>query len=657
MIFIKKLSILLVINIGLFTQFVAAAPQSPEQLFSRGAEFTNVKISPSGNYISAITKHDGKNKLLILDAKTRKLHHAVFFPGNAQVGDYAWANDERVVLQKEYLKGWQDHPSYHGELFAVNADGSRATYLFGYKSGKKQVGSHIKRNTPIRATAYILDPLPEDDRYMLVQALPWGNGGSNTAENKQKVYRVDIYNGKRKKIASAPIPYANFLTDHDGEVRFVGGTRDYINYELFYRQGSQWINVEKLKHNLDDLTPIAFGDDKDTLYVTGRESGKPAGIYLLNIKTGEQQLVSQDKEVDPSNVWINKISKKLYAVEYENGYPTYEFINPKDPSAKYVKQLLASLPGHQIHLVSQTSDTEQIIIKAFNDRNPGDYYLFNTKAVKLEYLVSEKNWLDPENMAEVKPITFTSRDGVQIHGYLTLPYGIDAKNLPLVVNPHGGPHGPRDFWGFDPQNQLIASQGAAVLQVNFRGSGGYGANFEHAGHQKWGTEIQYDIIDATKHVIAEGIADKERVCIAGGSFGGYSALQSAIIEPDLFKCAIGFAGVYDLPLMFEEGDVQGRRAGERYLKQVLGEDEQVLKSMSPTHNVDKLKAKLLLVHGGEDERAPIEQFEALEEALEKQNYPFQKLIMDDEGHGFYNDEHKAKYYGEMMSFLKKNLNL
>ncbi len=138
-------------------------------------------------------------------------------------------------------------------------------------------------------------------------------------------------------------------------------------------------------------------------------------------------------------------------------------------------------------------------------------------------------------MAEVKPVKFTSRDGIEINGYLTLPYGVDAKNLPLVVNPHGGPHGPRDWWGFDPQNQLIASQGAAVLQVNFRGSGGYGADFEHAGHQKWGTNIQYDIIDATKYVIEQGIVDKERVCIAGGSFGGYSALQSAIIEPDLLS--------------------------------------------------------------------------------------------------------------------------
>ena len=653
----KTLSIALVASIGLLPQVDAAETQSPEQLFSRGAEFTNVKISPAGDYISAITKHDGKNKLLILDAKTKKLHDAVFFPGNAQVGNYAWANDERVVLQKEYLKGWQDHPLYYGELFAVNADGSQPTYLFGYKAGGQQTGSRIKKNTPIRATAYILDPLPEDERYMLVQAHPWGNGGSNWEENSQKVYRVDIYKGTRKKIASAPIPYAKFLTDHDGEVRFVSGTKDYINYELFFRDDKKWHSVNTLKHTLDNLTPIAFGDTKDTLYVKGSKSGKSEGVYLLNIKTGEQKLVSQNKVVDPSNVWINKTSKKLYAVEYENGYPSYEFIDSKDPTAEYVKQLLASLPGHQIHIMSQTNDAEKIIIKAFNDRNPGDYYLFNTKEANLAYLFSEKNWLDPEKMAEVKPISYTSRDGIEIHGYLTLPYGPEAKNLPLVVNPHGGPHGPRDWWGFSPQNQLIASQGAAVLQVNFRGSGGYGANFEHAGHQKWGTEIQYDIIDAVKHVIAEGIVDKERICIVGGSFGGYSALQSAIIEPDLFKCAIGFAGIYDLPLMYEEGDIQGRRAGERYLKQVLGENEQVLKSMSPTHNVDKLKAKLLLVHGGEDERAPIEQFEALEEALEKQNYPFQKLIMDDEGHGFYNDEHRSKYYGEMMSFLKENLNL
>lgn len=227
----------------------------------------------------------------------------------------------------------------------------------------------------------------------------------------------------------------------------------------------------------------------------------------------------------------------------------------------------------------------------------------------------------------------------------------------MVVNPHGGPHGIRDWWGFDPQNQLLAQNGMAVLQVNFRGSGGYGERFEQAGYQKWGSDIQHDIIDATQYVIDQGVADKERVCIAGGSFGGYSALQSAVLAPDMFKCAVGFAGVYDLELMFDEGDVARTRSGTSYLKDVLGQDKATLKAMSPSENVAKLKANLLLVHGGEDERAPIEQLESLEKALKAHNYPYQKLVMDNEGHGFYNDSHRAKYYDQMLSFLKTNLKL
>ena len=322
-----------------------------------------------------------------------------------------------------------------------------------------------------------------------------------------------------------------------------------------------------------------------------------------------------------------------------------------------LKDLLGALPGHQVRIVSETRDAAKLVVLAFNDRNPGDYYIFDTKTLKLEYLAAAKKWLDPEQMADVKPISFTSRDGKQLHGYLTLPFGKEAKNLPLVVNPHGGPHGIRDWWGFDPQNQYLASQGIAVLQVNFRGSGGYGDQFERAGYQKWGSDIQHDIIDATQYVIDQGFADKERICIVGGSFGGYSALQSAVLAPDMFKCAIGVAGVYDLELMFNKGDVANSRSGTSYLKDVLGQDKAVLKAMSPSENVDKLKANILLVHGGEDDRAPIEQLESLEKGLKAHNYPYQKLVMDNEGHGFYNDEHRAKYYEKMLSFLKTNLKL
>jgi dipeptidyl aminopeptidase/acylaminoacyl peptidase len=657
MIFTKRLTYALLASSSLFTNAFAENTLSTAQLFSRGAEFENVKISPTGDYISAITQHDGKDKLLILDAKTKQVHHAVFFPANGQVGDYAWVNNERIVLEKEYLKGWTEEPQYYGELMAVNADGSKVTYLFGYNSGVQQTGSHIKKNTPIRASAFILDPLPDDDRYMLVNAIPWNDYSSLNYESSQIVYRVDLYSGIRKKITVAPIGYSRFLTDNDGEVRFVAGEDTNNITKVFYRQDGEWLNTDKLNLNLGDFYPISFAEDKNSIYAAAREQGETLGVYEINLETGAKKQIIKDDKIDPSNYWINQTTKQLYAVEFEDGYPSYAFVNPEENHSKLLKQLLASLPGHQVRIVSETRHSEKLIVMAFNDRNPGDYYVFDTKALSLQYLASAKKWLDPELMSEVKPISFTSRDGKQISGYLTLPYGKKAKNLPLVVNPHGGPHGVRDQWGFNSQNQMLASQGMAVLQVNFRGSGGFGENFEQAGFEKWGSEVQYDILDATHYVIEQGYADKDRICISGGSFGGYSALQSAILEPNLFKCAIGFAGIYNLELMFDEGDIARRSAGTSYLKEVLGQNIEVLKAMSPSEHVDKLKANLLLVHGGDDERAPIEQLESLEKALKARDYPYEKLVMDDEGHGFYNDNNRAKYYEIMLKFIKENLNV
>lgn len=656
-----KLSKLIALALLLYPAFITSSFASDTlttaKLFSKSSEYSNVKYSPSGDYISAKTINDDKRILIILDAKTLKIVHAIQFGTNAQVGNYVWVNDDRIVFEKEYLKGWDDHPQYYGELMAVNADGSQAEYLFGYENNEQQTGSSIKKKTPYRGTAFILDPLQDDDRYMLVQALPWGAGSTSTADNIHIVFKVDVYRGTRRKITYAPISYSQFITDHDGEVRLVKGTnKDDIEQSFYYKSGD-WINIDQLNLGLDDFTPVAFTKDPNIIYAAGRVNNQTLGIYTVNLTTGDKKSLIKDELVDPSQLWISEVSKELYAVEYEAEYPTYAFVNPDNQQAKILKDLIVALPGHQVHLVSQTRDGNKWIVFAFNDRNPGDYYTFDAETMKLGYLVSAREWLTPDDMAEVKPIKFTSRDGQTIHGYLTLPKGKDAKNLPLVVNPHGGPHGIRDWWQFDPQNQMLAKEGIAVLQVNFRGSGGYGDDFEFSGYKKWGAEIQYDIIDATNYVIEQGIVDKDRICIVGGSFGGYSALQSSILAPDLFKCAVGFAGVYDLALMFHKGDVSDRRMGLSYLKKALGQDAAILKAMSPSENIDKLKAKLLIVHGGEDERAPIEQYEALERKLKAYKYPFEKMILDDEGHGFYNDENRAEYYDKMLKFIKENLNV
>ncbi len=626
-------------------------------LFTKPYEFSEVKISPKGSYLSIIKNTDNIRSLVVLETGSFKPIYQAKFAGDEEVGNYAWVSDNRLAIEKLYNRGWAEEPEYYGEIFAVNADGSRPMYLFGQLSAVQQTGSHLNKNTAIRAIGYIRHALPEDEKFMIVKAYPIGNGRKGfMTKTLPLLYKVNIYNGKRRKLITAPVYNANFALNHEHKPIFATGTNSDNKVEIFQRIDGEWKPADKLQGKLDDFSIIGFAEDNDHIYATGIESGDTQAVYKININTFKQKKLIQNENVDPLKFWKDDNTDELYAVEFEDGYPVYNFVNKNSDKAKKLKALLKSLPGHQLHLVSETLDGNKTIIAATNDRNSGTYYLYNSSQNKLQKVVAKKSWIDPNDLADVKPISFKSRDGLTIHGYITLPYGIEHKNLPLVVNPHGGPIA-RDYWSYNEQAQLLAQNGIATLQINFRGSSGYGDKFEKAGYLKWGTDIQYDIIDGVNYAVAQGWINKDKICIEGGSFGAYSALQSAIVEPDLFKCAIGVAGVYDLPLMKSEGDIPSLNFGDSYLSEIIGDDLELQKAMSPSYNVDKLKAKILLVHGERDRRTPIEQYEALAEALEKANYPFEKMIFEKEGHGFYNPENQAKYYKKMLSFVKENLNL
>jgi len=649
----KLLAFILFSTTYLISHCVFAEQVSIEH-FSKGAEYSNVKISPNGNYIAVTSKPKGKALVAIIDLRTFKFSHVVKFAQNAQVGDYYWVNDERIVLEKEYIKGWQDHPTYHGELFGVNVDGKKGRYLVGH-NGEQQTGTRLKKATPLYGTSYVLDPLIDDPRHMLIVTYPW----VASKEPYTRVYKVDVYKGTRKGITRAPAPMANYLTDHQGNVRAAISTSDYVDQQLYLRssENKKWQQFDLAKHQLSSVSLHSFDKSGKHIFVSASKQGEPEGLYKFDVDSQSFTLLHQNKVVSPTKVWVDRVSKQPYAVEYDNGYPSYNFIDKKSVMSKRLKGLLGALKGNQVQIVSSTVDGDTSIVRASSDINSGEYYIFDAKKNKLNFLFATKKWLNPDLMAQTQPVKFKARDGVTIHGYLTLPEGKEAKNLPLVVMPHGGPHGPRDYWEFDTDSQLLASRGMAVLRVNFRGSGGYGPSFEHAGHRKWGAEIQYDIIDGVNHVIEQGIANKDNMCIMGASFGGYSALQSSIIEPDLFKCAIGVVGVYSLPLMFEEGDISESDSGQSYLTEVLGTNVENLKAFSPTHNIDKLKAPVLIVHGGEDERAPIEQAEALVKALDDANHPYEYELLKSEGHGFYKPEHRIKYYQKVLGFLDQHLAL
>src|SRR5690606_20184683 len=283
------------------------------------------------------------------------------------------------------------------------------------------------------------------------------------------------------------------------------------------------------------------------------------------------------------------------------------------------------------------------------------YYLFDRESGRARFLLAAMEWIKPELMAETQPFSFKARDGQTVHGYLTLPRNASGP-LPLIMHPHGGPHGPRDMWGFNPEVQFLANRGYAVLQVNFRGSGGYGNAFERAGYRNWGTVMIDDMTDAVDWAIAHGFADKDRICTYGASYGGYAALQSVVRNPEKYRCTIGYVGVYSLPLMFKDGDIPDSETGRNYLNRVLPETLAEQQRQSPAFNVDRIRIPVMLVQGGKDQRVPISQYEALKEALEKAGRPPEVTIVEDkEGHGFYDFDNQVELYTAMEAFLDKHI--
>ena len=325
--------------------------------------------------------------------------------------------------------------------------------------------------------------------------------------------------------------------------------------------------------------------------------------------------------------------------------------------ASLFKGMLSALPGYSLSLTSRSSNGQYWVLYAYNDIDAGTFYLFDKSSGQLTQLLANMNHISIDDFSETQPVTFPATDGTLIHGYLTYPVGkAKDEKVPLVTLVHGGPHGVRDYWGFDRDVQMLAGQGYAVLQVNYRGSGGYGADYQQAGYHQWGDLMQQDIIDGTRWAAEQGNIDKANICIMGASFGGYSALMSASLAPDLFKCAISMAGVYDLNLMYEEGDTPTELWGESFLKRAIGTDQKQLADFSPVNHVQSIGGPVLIAHGKRDRRVPFEHAERLKTALDNAQKPYEWFVRDEETHGFYDENNRAEYYGEVAKFLQTNFN-
>ena len=618
--------------------------------YLRRDAFTDIKISPTGEFYAATIPMEDRTGLAIMRRNDGKLVGSFVPPRNNHANDFDWVNDQRVLIGLAEKFGSLDEPQPTGELFGINADGGRGELLIGYRVQGNGPGTRIQPKKVEAVAAFVIDALPDQDRRVLVKVMPFSADPFTSAE------RLDVNSGKRTPVARSPVQRADFVADGKGEVRFADGAgADNVN-KLYYREGAgaawKMINDQGVSQRIERA--LGFSEDGALAYLLVEQPSGPDAIVSWNPANDERRELLRDAVVDPAKVIYKRGTSIPIGALYLGDRPRTRFFDETSADARLQRSLEQAFDGQAVFITSSSRDGRLAMVQVWSGSNPGDFYVFDTQAKKADLVVSRSQWVDPESAAVVQPIALKARDGLPLHGFVTRAKGSEGKRLPMVVMPHGGPFFVYDDGAYDRESQLLAAAGYAVLQVNFRGSSNYGRMHAHAGGREWGGKMQDDLTDATRWAVAEGIADSAKICMYGASYGGYAALMGVAKEPSLYQCAAGYVGVYDLPIMFTSGDIQRRGSGETYLKEWIGDRTQV-GAVSPVNLADRIKVPVFLAAGGEDERAPILHTKRMEAALKKAGVPVEALYYPTEGHGFYTDAHRREYYTRLLAFLSNSL--
>ncbi len=628
--------------------------------FAKHAQYVAAAISPDGEYLATIAVVKGRRVLGLVHLADKKGVNLSPREGD-ELSTFQWIGPNRLIYTLGKHVGGETAPYATGELFTVKGDGTGAGVLYGYRAGTKPTtATMIKGAEPDYGYGFVVSELRNDPDSALIGAIPFnGPGHSRSFDGAfSEAYRINVNTGSKQLVATSPLRDADFLADHAGRIRFAFGRDTDRNYKVFYRNadGGDWQALYDEGKGGDVLIPVMFDRTNNSVYMNCAGANGVGGICRWDVKTQKAEPLWSAKTSSAASLIKTFDGQDAFALRTYIGRPAVVLLDKTAQEATVLVSLMKQFPGEDISITSASLDGKKVVFLASSDADPGTYYLYDLEQKKISALLSRADWIKPAQMSMMEPISLKARDGLELHGFLTRPPGKEeAKNLPLVVVPHSGPYEVYDAWGYDSEVQLLASRGYAVLQVNFRGSGGYGDAFQKAGYREWGAKMQDDVTDATRWAVKEGVADAKRICIYGGSYGGYAALWGAVKEPDLYKCAIGYAGIYDLRGWVKSSDVNGSQSGRSYLRMVLGDDETVLWDRSPMAHLDSLKAKVMLVAGGADERVPATQAENLHNELNKRKVEHEWLYQRTEAHGFYDEEHTAELYTKLLSFLDKQI--
>ena len=607
-------------------------PNNPNRIplrdFFRNPEKTSYRISLDGRFVSHTEPYERRMNVFVEPRGEMGQRKAVRVTSETtrDITSYGWKNNDTLV----YVRDFDGDENFH--LFAVDREGKNARDLTPFPGVKVE----------------IVDELVEVDNELLI--------GMNQRDPQCfDVYRVNVMTGAMQLVAENPGDIVQWQTDHTGAVR-IAIRSDGVNNTLLYRdkEGEDFREVITTSFK-ESLSPLFFTFDNSAIYAASNLGRDRMAIVKYDVANNrELEVIYEHPEVDIAGLDFSRKRNVLTLASYTTWKLQREFLD--ETTKTLYAQLAAKLPNFEISIVDHTKDEQVFIVKTSSDRSMGAFYLYDFTADKLEKLADVAPWLPAEQLAPMKPISYTTRDGLTINGYLTLPIGKEAKNLPIVVNPHGGPW-VRDEWRYNPEVQFLVSRGYAVLQVNYRGSTGYGRKFWESSFKQWGRKMQDDVSDGVLWLIKEGIADPKRVAIYGGSYGGYCTLAGLTFSPELYACGIDYVGVSNLFTFMKTIPPYWTPFLESMYEMVGNpeKDKELLTAASPVFHVDKIRAPLFVIQGAKDPRVNIEESNQIVEALRKRGIDVPYLVKENEGHGFRNEENRFEVYEAMEAFLEKHV--
>ncbi|OUV63348.1 MAG: hypothetical protein CBC82_04385 [Cellvibrionales bacterium TMED122] len=643
-----------------FAVVVEAGPL-PIEYFIKDSDYLDVALSPSGNRIAARAQLDGKIVLIVMDRETKAVVGGLQPEASDAIHSFSWVSDDRIVFSyAEQLSG-SDQRSSAGELYAVNFDGSDIDRLAGFRASNQRYGSRIKGSRDSeRAAVYLLDALHDDENHVLVIKFPFSQTGLGryTLDGSKApiVSKLHVYSGKQETVERLNFKRARPLTDSSGEVRFVTyETEDGLTQSAYrHDKNSEWQLLSEAFDLDDELTVVGLNDTGDALFLRG-----PAGddgyknIFRFDFNKKTLRVLFTGLDADVSEWLSDPETGEIVIASSHRGKARHHYAEAETRYQRLHRLLVKAYANQTLTVMSRSRDGKQIILRASSDVDPGSIFIFDAETGKADFFWANRSWMDPSILRPMHISEVLTQDGFSIPVRLTLPDGDGPA--PLIVNPHGGPHGVFDEWAFNYETQLLASRGYAVLQINFRGSGGLGKKFEDAGHKEWGGQMIEDIAAATRWAMTHRGIDERRVCAYGGSYGAYASYMLAAREPSMLRCVIGYVGVYDLSLLYRTGDIPKSWGGVGYLERAVGRDDDMLADFSPVNHASKITAASMLIHGEDDNRAPIDHAYAMRDALRATGTDPDWLEIDDSGHGAGNIRTRLELYEALLGFLDQHL--